>query len=53
MAIARMATATLIALGSLVGGFLGAHYGRRLSPNALRAFIVFVGLIGLYRLVTI
>ena len=45
--------AGLIALGSLVGGFLGAHYGRRLSPNALRAFIVVVGLIGLYRLVTI
>ena len=45
--------AGLIAVGSLVGGFLGAHYGRRLSPNALRAFIVVVGLIGLYRLVTI
>ena len=30
--------AGLIAVGSLVGGFLGAHYGRRLSPNALRAF---------------
>ena len=45
--------AGLIALGSLIGGFLGAHYGRRLSPNALRAFIVVVGLIGLYRLLTI
>ena len=45
--------AGLIALGSLVGGFLGAHYGRRLSPNALRAFIVVVGLIGLYRLLTL
>ena len=45
--------AGLIAVGSLVGGFLGAHYGRRLSPNALRAIIVVVGLIGLYRLVTI
>jgi len=43
----------LIALGSLVGGFLGAHYGRRLSPNALRAFVVVVGLIGLYRLLTV
>ena len=31
------AAAGLIAVGSLVGGFLGAHYGRRLSPNALRA----------------
>jgi uncharacterized protein len=45
--------AGLIALGSLVGGFLGAHYGRRLSPNALRAFVVVVGLIGLYRLLTV
>ena len=42
--------AGLIAVGSLIGGFLGAHYGRRLSPNALRAVIVVVGLIGLYRL---
>jgi uncharacterized membrane protein YfcA len=45
--------AGLIAAGSLIGGFLGAHYGRRLSPNALRAVIVVVGLIGLYRLVTV
>ena len=42
--------AGLIAIGSLVGGWLGAHYGRRLSPAALRAVIVVVGLIGLYRL---
>src|SRR3954464_552990 len=28
--------AALIAVGSLLGGFLGAHYGRRLSPRALR-----------------
>ncbi|WP_442012510.1 sulfite exporter TauE/SafE family protein [Mycobacterium sp. 2YAF39] len=46
------AAAGLIAAGSLVGGFLGAHYGRRLSPNALRAVIVVVGLIGLWRLLT-
>jgi uncharacterized membrane protein YfcA len=45
--------AGLIAVGSLVGGLLGAHYGRRLSPNALRATIVVVGLIGLYRLLTV
>ena len=45
--------AGLIAGGSLIGGFLGAHYGRRLSPNALRAVIVVVGLIGLYRLLTV
>jgi uncharacterized membrane protein YfcA len=45
--------AGLIAAGSLFGGFLGAHYGRRLSSNALRAVIVVVGLIGLYRLMTV
>lgn len=42
--------AALIAVGSLVGGWLGSHYGRRLSPRALRATIVVVGLIGLWRL---
>ncbi|WP_199178204.1 sulfite exporter TauE/SafE family protein [Mycobacterium hubeiense] len=47
------AAAGLIAAGSLLGGFLGAHYGRRLSPNVLRAVIVVVGLIGLYRLLAI
>ncbi len=45
--------AGLIAAGSLVGGVIGARYGRRLSGNALRATIVVVGLIGLYRLVTV
>jgi uncharacterized membrane protein YfcA len=45
--------ASLIAGGSLIGGWLGAHYGRRLSPNALRATIVVVGLIGLYRLLAV
>ncbi|KWX56896.1 sulfite exporter TauE/SafE family protein [Mycobacterium sp. NAZ190054] len=47
------AAVALIAVGSLAGGFLGAHYGRRLSPGALRAAIVVVGLVGLYRLVTV
>lgn len=45
--------AGLIAVGSLVGGFLGAHYGRKLSPNALRVIIVVIGLIGLYRLLNV
>lgn len=45
--------AGLIAAGSLVGGWLGARYGRRLSPTALRAVIVVVALIGLYRLLTV
>ena len=45
--------AGLIAVGSLVGGWLGSRYGRRLSPAALRAVIVVVGLIGLYRLLAV
>lgn len=45
--------AGLIAVGSLLGGFLGAHYGRRMSPAVLRAVIVVVGLIGLWRLLTV
>ena len=45
--------AGLIAAGSLVGGWLGAHYGRRLSPAALRTVIVVVGLFGLYRLLQV
>jgi uncharacterized protein len=32
---------------------VGARYGRRLSPNALRGTIVVVGLIGLYRLLSV
>jgi uncharacterized membrane protein YfcA len=45
--------AGLIAAGSLIGGFLGSHYGRRLSPSVLRVAIVIVGLVGLYRLLTV
>lgn len=45
--------AGVIAVGSLFGGWIGARYGRRLSPNALRATIVVVGLIGLYRLLAL
>ncbi len=45
--------AGLIAVGSLIGGWIGGHYGRRLSPAALRAVIVVVGLIGLYRLLAV
>jgi uncharacterized membrane protein YfcA len=45
--------AGIIAASSLVGGWVGARYGRRLSPNALRSTIVVVGLIGLYRLLTL
>jgi len=41
----------LIACGSIVGGQLGARYGRRLSPGALRLVIVVVGVFAIVRLV--
>lgn len=40
-----------IAAGSIVGGQLGARYGRRLSSGALRAVIVVVGVFAIVRLV--
>jgi uncharacterized protein len=43
--------ALLIAVGSTIGGVLGARYGRRLSPAALRAVIVVVGIVAIVRLV--
>ncbi|MCM6772662.1 sulfite exporter TauE/SafE family protein [Nocardia sp. CDC159] len=42
--------AGLIAVGSIIGGQLGATVGRRLAPNALRAVIVVVGTIAVVRL---
>ncbi len=42
--------AGLIAGGSLIGGVLGSRYGRRLSPTALRAIIVVVGITAIVRL---
>jgi uncharacterized membrane protein YfcA len=42
--------AALIAAGSIVGAQIGARYGRRLHPAALRALIVLVGLTALVRL---
>jgi uncharacterized membrane protein YfcA len=39
--------ALLIAAGSVVGGALGARYGRRLPPSALRAVIVVVGTVAI------
>ena len=46
------APAGLIAAGSVVGGVLGAHQGRRLSPGALRGVIVVVGTLAILRLLT-
>ncbi|MGW1994858.1 sulfite exporter TauE/SafE family protein [Embleya sp. NPDC001921] len=40
----------LIALGSVIGGQIGAKVGRRLPPTVLRAVIVVVGLIAVVRL---
>jgi uncharacterized membrane protein YfcA len=41
----------LIAAGSLLGGVLGARYGRRLPPQALRGVILIVGVVAIVRLV--
>jgi uncharacterized protein len=41
----------LIAAGSVVGAQLAARYGRRLSPRALRAVIVVVGVAAIVQLV--
>ena len=43
--------ALLLAFGSTIGGVLGARYGRRLPPQALRAVIVVVGIVAIVRLV--
>ena len=43
--------AGLIAAGSIVGGILGAHGGRRLPAPALRLVILAVGVFGIVRLV--
>jgi uncharacterized protein len=41
----------VIAAGSLLGGVLGARYGRRLPPQALRGVILIVGVVAIVRLV--
>ena len=42
--------AALIAGGSIIGGVVGAHIGRRLSPAVLRATIVVVGIAAIVKL---
>lgn len=44
------AAAGLVAVGSIVGGVIGAHIGRRLKPNVLRGVIVVVGLVAVVKL---
>ena len=45
------AVAGLLAAASISGGVIGARYGRRLPPPALRALIVAVGIVAIVRLV--
>ncbi|WP_307864580.1 sulfite exporter TauE/SafE family protein [Allobranchiibius sp. CTAmp26] len=45
------AAAGLIAVGSLIGGLIGARVGRALPPWLLRAFIVVIGLVAIGNLV--
>lgn len=40
----------LIASGAFIGGYLGARYGRRLSPKALRVCILVIGTVALVKL---
>jgi uncharacterized membrane protein YfcA len=41
----------LIAVGSTAGGLLGARYGRRLPPAALRVIVVLIGAISAIKLI--
>jgi uncharacterized protein len=41
----------LIAVGSTLGGSLGARFGRELPPQALRAFVVLIGVISAVKLI--
>jgi uncharacterized membrane protein YfcA len=46
------AVAGVIAVGSVIGGQIGAHVGRRLHPTLLRVVIVLVGVVALVRFFT-
>ncbi|MEU7885847.1 sulfite exporter TauE/SafE family protein [Microbispora bryophytorum] len=46
------AAVLMVALGSAVGGFLGARLGRRLPAPLLRGFIVVVGIVAIVKLVS-
>ncbi len=45
------ALAALIAVGSTIGGLIGARVGRRLPPVALRVLVVLIGLVSVVKLV--
>ena len=42
-----------VAVGSLIGGYLGARIGRKFSPGLLRAVIVVLGLVAIVRILTL
>lgn len=46
----QWAAAGLIAAGTLIGGFLGSTFGRRLPAPVLRAIIVVLGCVAIWRL---
>ena len=46
------AAVALVASGSLVGGLLGARFGRRLPPGVLRGLIVVVGIVAIVRVLS-
>jgi uncharacterized protein len=41
----------LIAVGSTIGGLVGARYGRRLPPLALRVLVVVIGVVSVVKLI--
>ena len=45
------AVVALIAVGSLIGGLLGARVGRSLRPSVLRGVIVVVGVVAIVKMV--
>jgi uncharacterized membrane protein YfcA len=45
------AAVALIAVGSTAGGLLGARFGRRLPPTALRLFVAAIGIISAVKLI--
>lgn len=42
-----------IAIGSLIGGYFGARIGRKFSPVLLRTIIVILGLVAIWRILTL
>ena len=48
----RLAAAGLLAVGSILGGYLGARFGRRLPSAVLRTAIVVLGLVAIVVLLT-